>query len=249
MAKGKGAKPPKKPYGKYSPEEYRRHLTEFESLYGSQKKAAEKLGISPSTFRKHKAGKISPDKARDTIAKVNKRYGANKKKIQTPEVQAKANKREEKQVEQQKRREFIKSTTIHKLSTREWIAEVLVGMSALLVRQISNISSYVAYQGGNNLTVQFWEPPEEPNGKPAGQRRAKAWAIYTELYLDEAATESGRDPRRMLIGSPVPLLNDIDSEWSIDRVNDYIEDHFQNRVEMKNRTKFKLSRYLGFQLY
>lgn len=225
---------------KQNPEDFQRRLSELQAIYGSQKAAAKKLGVSPKTFSNYRTGKTAP-RSKEVYAKANRLRGnaKNAEKLTTESAK--------KKLEKIKKVDTVKSNKPNFMSLKQWIQEQLIGVSNLIKNEIERISQYAAFNGSDNLTIQFWNAGD-PTGKPAGRRTLKSWAIYGAVGSKGGELEIYDSLPRYLIGANVSAMDRINSEWSIQETNDYIEDNLGNPSRMKGRQRYTLTRYLGYQI-
>lgn len=230
-------------FGKYTDVEFRSHLSFLEAVLGSQKKAAEKLGVSASTYRAYKNGSKNP--AKSFVTKANRIYGQNKKKQNDPKVQSTIQKRQkaaEKRSAATKKRLY--NTRIQSLTVMAWLkSQDLPGwVEANVLAKAPDFAVYV----GDDSAVQFISGEdlmEKRIGKPAGTKSVILYGLYRNSYVSETADEV----TDMYI-KRAPLLIDLTKEWDFEKTISYLTERFFSVVEQTGKRKFNPVRLLGYQL-
>jgi transposase len=221
-------------------EEFRRRLSELQTLYGSQQAAANKLGVSVSTFKNYKSGKTTP-RDKGIATKVNRLRGANSKKINSEEFETRHQLRTEKEDRAKEKRDISRSTKVKLEATATWVQDQLDGLIPAIKSKIRSLSEYVAYEGNDSFNVQFWDG-FSGFGKPASlaQSKVKAWGLYSSSYNPNAPLE--------LIGSTFPITSGVGKVWNIRQTNEYLSDKLADAQTTTSRRKFNLIAYIGYQL-
>lgn len=231
---------------KNKPGELGRKLSELEAILGSQKKAAEKLGINVSTYRAAKTGKANLSK--EKLSRANRVYGQNKRKLEEAPIREKVERREKQTERKRAAREIQrKRENITYESTVSWIRKQYggEGYENYIIRALESVSMYVAYDRSNPESVQFTDGIETV-GKPKGKKFVTVWGLYTLSYIVEAGqAEAGNSDLKDV---RIPLLIDLDKEWDLQTTLDYLESKFMDTAYQTGRRKFIPSKFIGYQL-
>lgn len=262
---------------RYTVGDVRKHLEQLETLYGSQKAAAEKLGVGVSTYREYKSGRKEPPKEKQTLA--NRLFGRNKKKLSDPEYRTKHEKRIQQEEKKRQARETQKARAALKpviRSARDWIYEQFTNRS-IIQKLLLLAPEYVAYLPGDPTRVQFLTAMEamSPNqflGKPP--RRMKVWrvGILSDSYQVELMERQGLDPSALpsrdtvqtlyesrnipvplegmytVTKQPVDMLSRLTQHWSLGEVLDDVERKFFETLDATGRRRLTPIRFVGYQL-
>lgn len=238
----------KNKFGKFSPDQWRKNLDLLESIYGSQKKAAEKLGVNVSTYRAYKTGKRDPKV--DKIQKANRLFGQNKKKLQTEEVKRRIPKRQKNVEKKRQAREGQRKKESIKIeSTRAWVdrnfEEDFIKGTIL-----DQMPEYVAYLKGNDDRVVFLDPSQVDEvkanrGKPPRIKSVEIVGLYTTDYLEEVPDDYTSSD---IFIDKFPMLAGFTEEWDIDKTLNYIESKFYEESKQVGRRKFTPQKFIGYRL-
>lgn len=230
-------------FGKYTDTEFRSNLSFLEAVLGSQKKAAEKLGVSTSTYRAYKSGSKKPGKS--FVTKANRTYGQNKKKVNDPKIQAKIEKRQ-KAAEKKSaaaKKQFA-NTRIKALTVMAWLkTQDLPGWVDANV--LAKAPDFAAYSGDDS-TVQFItgeDLMDKRIGKPIGTKSVILYGLYRNSYVSDNADEV----TDMYI-KRAPVLIDLTKSWDFEKTIDYLTKKFFSAIEIAGKRKFNPVRLLGYQL-
>ena len=212
-------------------DEFRRKLIQLEALYGSQKKAAKKLGVSERTYRSYKSGATEPPKARQT--KANRLIGANKQKLEplAPKIEKKIERYEA----------SFKKPKIEAANT--WL-NAKFGKDQkqrFITATLNNLEPYVAYPKNDSSSVQFYDGTG-PTGKPKGTKFITVIGIVS-LNYDVNAPEKGN-----VIRTPLDTLGSFTQDWDLEQTLDYAENHFMGRTIQVGRRKFLPVQFIGYTI-
>lgn len=227
-----------------------RKVAELESIFGGQKRAAEKLGVSTRTLANYKSGKAPRNK--DIETKINRIYGANKKKFNEAEFEKRQQEREKKQGAREKQIE--KKRRQGKLvPVGEWVKREYKGHEFVIESVLSESPTlYVAVTDGGY--AEFVHPDQlatQEFGISKQKRRVKAYGLFVVQFFSNGewvnigAEEATTDRTEFkVINLPITLVKDRDLQESFD----YVEHQFMLQgKEPKGRVRLKPYKLIGFE--
>ena len=216
-------------------DEFRRKLLALETLYGSQKAAAKKLGVSERTFRAYKSGETTPPKSR--VKQANRLVGnrSNKQRLEN-ELRPKLERRE-RQYEARQNKPKIEATN-------RWLnAEFGKDLrERYIIHNLNGETPYVAYMPNNHHIVQFTDGLE-PTGKPKGTKFITVYGVWAQsYYIDDPAAGN-------LWSTKIPTLGSISQDWDLAETLAWAERTFMQQPlkQIRNR-KFQPVRFIGYKL-
>lgn len=239
-----------KKYGKYTPEQFRKNLESFEAIAGSQKKAAEKLGVNVSTYRAWKTGQRDPSKEKTSA--FNRIFGQNKRKLEETEVRSRLEKRQKttetkrKAREPQRRKESVKIE-----GTYGWVKAHFD--EGFIIQAISTVApEYVAYNKGDDDRVQFLSPFElDRIGKPPRIKTVKLYGLYSNNYVFEKLLSEGEDvpeSKTDFFASSFGVMDGYLDTWDLETMLNYMERKFFDTIKQEGRRRWNPVRFIGYQL-
>ncbi len=232
---------------KITPEQFRRNLQTYEGMVG-QKKAADKLGVSVSTFRAWKNGANVP---KSQAQKFNRVYGQNKKKLSDPSVQAKVERSI--RTRENKSKVQLDRTKIKQQATNKWVYETF-NATFIIVKILQEAPEFVAYIRGDQSKVQFFTPTKMQMGKPAGINSVKVYGLYLNKYVYEQLMEDGLNPEDAEDGqtdmfvSLFPVQDGKPDTWDLDTMLEYMERKFMAGSKTVGRRRYEPCRFIGYEL-
>lgn len=232
--------------GTSSGADLQKKLTALEAILGSQKKAAERLGVSTSTYRQYKTGKAAPDK--DKSKRINRVFGQNKRKLSDPKIEKRIERREKAAERKRAAAEITnRKRSIVVEATSSWLRREYGDddYETYMVRALDSVSMYVAYDRHNPETVQFTDGIG-PLGKPKRTMRVKVWALYSLTYQVEAGQADVETSD--LKESMMPIMVGLDQEWDLQTTINYLESHLMDTAYQVGRRRYIPIKLIGFEL-
>jgi len=223
-----------KRYGKYSASEWRKNLTKLEATLG-QKKASEKLGVSPRTYRNWKSGKTQPKP--NQAKKANRIYGQNKKNLTYSDLKKTVKK--SKQRSKQRKKQIRQNPKL--MATNEFIKQFDEAFIRDGIKQ--DMPMFIATYDGN--AGQFVSMPQEHYGKPARDKQS-----VTILGLYRVNYESASDGTlgdTDLIESQIRILDGFTKAWDLEQTLEYLEKKFYATNKWDGSRKLEPVRFIGFK--
>lgn len=223
----------------------RTKLTTLEAAIG-QKAAAEKLGISTSTFRNWKTGKNKKPLEEDKIKRINRVYGHNKKKAtfsnlkQTVKVERARRAGKEKQIQNR-----IENNDPFLVSAKNFIKK-LTKDKDVIERFMSIGYEYVAtfdYKRGQ--IVSAFDISYNLYGKPSGTKKVYATGLYSNHYLFEEESESYKG---YLSGGRMPTLDGLKENWGLSKTLDYLENKFLSTSQQVGKRRDNAVQFIAYYL-
>jgi len=267
----------RKSRSRYSVADTRRHLEVLETLYGSQKKAAEKLGIGVSTYREYKSGRKEPNPEKRTL--INRLFGRNKRKVSQPSFVSEHTKRVQSEEKKRRAREEAKRRAASKpviKAAREWIYQHFTNRT-IIQKLLMLTPEYVAYIPSDPSRVQFMTPeeamqPDKYLGRPPRRMKVYRIGILSDQYQVELMERQGIDPADLpnrdtvqalyearnipvqlegmyvVTKQPVDMLTKLAQHIPLADVLDDVEAKFFQTLEASGRRKLTPIRFVGYQL-
>ncbi len=231
-----------------TPDQLRRNLQTYEAIVGQQK-AAEKLGVSTSTYRAWKNGTRDIPVAQAKT--FNRVYGQNKKKLASDEIQTQVEKYNKRtQSRKQGRQKQLKRTEVQQMATRTWAYETFHA-SFIIHRILLEAPEFVSYIRGDKDRVQFFSPLNMQIGKPAGTNSVLVYGLYLNKYIFEKHAEDldevDESSADMFV-SPFPVLDGKPDQWDLDTMLQYMERKFMAGSKTSGRRRYEPFRFIGYEL-
>lgn len=192
-------------------DELSRRLDALTAVYGSQKKAAEKLGISVSTFKRYKRGTSQPSREKQT--EINRKFGRNKGRLDDPEIQKKF----------EKARRRTEHSRLQIMPTLTWaqINFSSIGMH-YITEFVTRVSMFVRFHPENPLFVEFIDDPNDPEGKPAERKSISVVLLFHTVYEIDRKESNFRNADIRLTKLAVPPNARGRAAWSFDDTMNYV---------------------------
>jgi hypothetical protein len=213
-------------------DDFKRKLLALETLYGSQKKAAQKLGVSTSTYRRYKQSGLPSSREKQANRLLGNKRNKEKLEQKAPALEKKIKAFEEKQ------------QRVKVMATNAWLEQEFGRdmREKFIVHNLKNETPYVAYVSGNKDAVQFFDYLAE-TGKPKGALKVTAYGIITQsYYVGQSDLASGN-----LVRTQIPILTGIGEHWDLQKTLDYVEKIFMGQSIINGRKKFNPTRFIGIK--